>query len=80
MIAFMFSLGRGIAKYPLPTIALSLALCLLFLIGLKDQYSENRGEKLWVSADSDSLVHGAWFGKNYPPEMRVCSVIVETGE
>lgn len=72
-------IGRGIAKYPLPTIAISLTITLLFLIGLKDRYDENRQEKLWISEDSDSIVNGAWYSKNYPPEMRVCSLIVEAG-
>lgn len=72
------SIGRGIARYPIPTIAVSLIVCLLFVIGLKERYDENRGERLWVSSDSDSLKHAAWFGIHYPPEVRVCSVIAET--
>ena len=69
--------GRFIGRNPLPVIASSLIICLLFFVGLKDIREEKRVDKLWLPPDSQSVIHERWFAAHYPPEVRMCGVVVE---
>lgn len=73
----MFRLGYVVASYPVRTIVIAVIISLLCLAGLVEYYAENRGEKLWVAADSQGLKHQEWVGDRYPPQFRAVTVIVE---
>ncbi|XP_057299716.1 patched domain-containing protein 3-like isoform X2 [Hydractinia symbiolongicarpus] len=70
-------LGYFVASYPVPTIVIAVIVSLTCLAGLVEYYAENRGEKLWVAADSQGLKHQEWVEDRYPPQFRVVTIIVE---
>ena len=72
-----FRLGYVVGNNPWKTIIISLIICALCLIGMKDYEIENRGFKNWVSQTSDAIKHKNWVDEVFPAKFRIVNVIME---
>lgn len=68
--------GGKVSSYPLSFSLVFYLLCGVFCGGMYWYREEGNPYKLWIPQDSDFVRNTEWLWDNFPPEMRIHSVII----
>lgn len=74
-----FKYGQFLVKHPMVSILACLLIPILSAIGLRNYKTENNPYKLWIPKDSEYLRDSEWLWENFPPDIRLHSVIITAG-
>jgi hypothetical protein len=74
---FFFRYGRAVASRPVVCIVACLVLAAAAATGLLRYRVENKANKLFIPEDSSSRKNADWLWENFPPSLRLSSVIFE---
>jgi len=77
---FFYWLGSFTSRKPHIVIALSLILTAIGCAGLPFLQMENNAIKLWIPQESDFSLNYAWLWSNFPPEVRIHSIIIHADD
>ena len=76
---FSFRLGLTVARHPFVTILITLIICGICGIGMKDFHETTDDAKLWVPQSSRVLPEKKWKDETFPEEIRFTTMIVTAG-